>query len=151
MTDDFIEVNGEQIPKHEALALIKMFCNDAKQIAGVFHGMDRSPKFRANWPNEYLFAESEWRNFMEAARAMYADRLADPKTPPAEARKMHLAIVLHSMAEQGGENDTRLQLKPNTQQFVGDPYENKKIVNHFGKHSNSFLDLALGQSTARYH
>jgi hypothetical protein len=151
MTGDFIEVNGERIPKHEALALIKMLCNAAKQKAGEFHGMERSPKFRANWPNQNLYAESEWRNFMEAAREMYANRLADPLTPPADARKMHLAIVLHTMAEQAGENDNRLQLRPNTQQFVGDPFENKKIVNHFGKHSNTFLDLALGQSTARYH
>lgn len=144
-----IEVNGEQITKEEALSLIRMLCNDAKEIAGQFHGMNRSAKFRANWPDEYVFADAEWKNFMEAARTMYAARLADPHTSPADKRRMHLALVLQTMAEQGAEKDTRLQIAPNTQQFVGDPYENRKIVDSFGKQSNTFKELMLG--TSRYH
>src|SRR5882672_1170286 len=103
MTGDYLIVNGERIPKSEALSLIRMFYNDAKQIAGVFHGMNRSEKFRRNWPNEYLFAEANWKTFVEAARQLYAQRLGDPKTAPADARKMHLALVLQAMAEQGAE------------------------------------------------
>lgn len=144
-----IEINGEQISASEAASLVRMLCNDAKQIAGEFHGMNRSAKFRANWPNEYVFADAEWKNFVEAVRAMYAARLGDPKTPPADARRMHLAMVLQTMAEQGAEKDTRLQIAPNSQQFVGDPFENRKIANDFGKHSNTFKDLLLG--SARYH
>jgi len=37
-----IEINGEQISVKEAASLIKMLCNDAKQIAGEFHNMERS-------------------------------------------------------------------------------------------------------------
>jgi hypothetical protein len=153
MIGDMIEVNGERIPKSEALGLIRMLCNDAKQIAGEFHNMERSAKFRANWPSEYLFADTQWKNFIEAARAMYAERLGDPKTKPEDARKMHLAIVLYTMAEQGAEIDPRLQLAPNTQQFEGDPFENKKIANDFGKHSNTFKDLLMSTAGggARFH
>jgi hypothetical protein len=151
MTGDFLVVNGEQIPKSEALGLIRMLCNDAKQIAGEFHNMNRSEKFRRNWPSEYVFADSEWKNFVEAARAMYAERLGDAKTPPAEARKMHLAIVLYTMAEQGAEKSGGLQIMPDSQQFWGDPYENRKIVDQFGKQSNTFKELLLSGTTARYH
>lgn len=146
---DIIEINGEQLSKTEALSLVRMLCNDAKQIAGQFHGMNRSAKFRKNWPNEYVFADAEWKNFVATARAMYAARLGDPKTPPPEARKMHLALLLQTMAEQGAEKDTRLQIAPNTQQFVGDPYENRKIVDQFGPQSNTFKELLM--NSTRYH
>ncbi len=136
----------------QAIELIRMLCHDAKEIAGEFHNMNRSAKFRRNWPSEYLFADANWKNFLEAARAMYAERLGDPKTPPNEARKMHLALVLQTMAEQGAEQSPRLQIAPNTQQFVGDPYENRKIVDQFGKQSNTFADLLMSSTaTNAYH
>jgi hypothetical protein len=141
-----IDINGEQISTKEALDLIRMLCNDAKQVAGVFHGMNRSTKFRANWPNEYIFADANWKNFMEATRKMYAERLADPKTPPDDARKIHLALVLETMIGQDKEKDNRVQLAPNTQQFHGDPFENKKIVDKFGKQSNTFKEILMGTS-----
>lgn len=144
-----ITINGEQISASEAAGLVRMLCNDAKQIAGVFHGRNRSDKFRRNWPNEYVFADTNWKTFVEAARAMYAERLKDPKTPPADARKMHLALVLQTMAEQGAEKDPRLQLAPNTQQFEGDPFENRKIIEDFGKQSNTFKELLM--SSTRFH
>lgn len=149
MTADFIPVNGEQIPKAEALSLIKMLCDDAKRIAGEFHGMNRSKKFRANWPNEYVFADTQWKSFVEAARAIYAERLNDPKTKEYDKRRMHLAIVLWTMAEQGAEKDGRLQIPKSGQQFVGDPFENRKIVDDFGKQSNTLMDLLGG--AARFH
>lgn len=146
-----LEVNGEHIPVSEAIELIRMLCNDAKQVAGEFHNMDRSAKFRANWPDENVFAESEWKNFVEAVRSMYAERLGDPKTPPVEARRMHLAIVLYTIAEQNAEKAPHLQIKPNTQQFVGDPFENRKIVEKFGRQSMSFHELAMSSTARRYH
>lgn len=146
-----IEINGEQISASEAGSLVRMLCNDAKQIAGVFHGMNRSAKFRKNWPNEYVFADTNWKSFIAAARQMYAERLADPKTQPVDARRMHLAMVIQTMAEQGAEKDTRLQLAPNTQQFDGDPFENRKIVDKFGAQSNTFKELLMSSSAQRFH
>lgn len=145
-----IIINGEQITASEAASLVRMLCNDAKQIAGTFHGMNRSAKFRRNWPNEYVFADTQWKNYVASVRAMYAERLGDPKTPPADARKMHLAMVLQTMAEQGAEKDTRLQLARNSQQFVGDKFENNKIVDKFGKQSNTFKELLLSSSSRRF-
>jgi hypothetical protein len=145
----FLEVNGERIEKSEALDLIRMLCEDAKEIAGEFYGMNRSAKFRANWPSEYVFADCQWKNFVEAARAMYAARLGDPLTSPYDARRMHLAIVLHTMAEQGAQKHEGLQIAPNTQQFEGDKFENKKIADSFGKQSDTFKDLLLGST--RFH
>ncbi len=144
-----IEINGEQISATEAASLVRMLCHDAEEMAGQFHNMNRSAKFRANWPDEYLFAKAEWKNFVEAVRLMYAKRLGDPTTSPAEARRMHLAMVLQTMAEQGAEKDPRIQLSPGTQQFEGDRFENKKIIEQFGKQSATFKDLLLG--SARYH
>ena len=146
MTD--IYINSELVPKEEALACVRMLCDDAKQIAGVFHGMNRSAKFRKNWPNEYVFADCNWKSFMEAARTMYAQKMGDPKVKDYDKRRMYIALVLQTMAEQGAEKDGRLQLAPNTQQFDGDPFENKKIVNDYGKQSNTFKDLLMG--SARY-
>jgi len=148
-----IEINGESVPASEASALIRMLCNDAKKFAGEFHNQNRSVKFRANWPNEYLFADANWKTFIEAVRAMYAERLGDPKTPPTDARKMHLAIVLWTKMEGMVAPDPRLQLKPNTQQFVGDKFENHKIVDAFGKQSNTFMELLMSSAAAteRFH
>jgi hypothetical protein len=106
--------------------------------------MERSPKFRANWPNEYLFAESEWKNFVVAVREIYLERLRDPKTLPSEAKKMFQAIYLERLASKDAEQDMRLQIKPHTQQFEGDKHENRKIADKFGKQSNTFAELALG-------
>lgn len=148
----FIEINGEQLTTTEAAGLIKMLCHDAEQIAGEFHGMNRSVKFRVNWPDEDLFVKANWKSFVSAARAMYAQRLGDPKTPAAEARKMHLALVLqHKMAE-GEEKDNRLQIAPGTQQFEGDPVENRKIKDQFGVKPNFRAQLRAGAAKlARLH
>ena len=112
--------------------------------------MNLSAKFRVNWPDEYKFADSEWRNFVEAVHAMYAARLGDPKTSPSDARKMHLALVLWAMVGKVSPNlDNRLQLLPDTLQFEGDAYENKKIAETFGKGPN--LRAHLLNSTATRH
>lgn len=145
----YIDINGEKITTKEAATLIRMICNDAKQIAGVFHGMNRSDKFRVNWPDEYKFADANWKTFVEAARAMYAERLADPKTPKEDARKMHLALVLEAMVAKGSQNDTRLQLAPDSQQFVGDKAENRRILEEFGRVPN--IRAALMNSVATRH
>jgi hypothetical protein len=147
---DFLEVNGERIEKQEALDLIRMLMDDAKNIAGEFHGMNRSKKFRRNWPNEYAYAECEWRNFMEAARAMYAERLGDPFTSEYDKRRMFLAIALWNQVEnQAPEKYGGMQVMPDSQAFEGDKYENRKTVENFGAQSDTFKDLLMGST--KYH
>jgi hypothetical protein len=149
---EFIQVAGELIPKKEAADLVRMLYNDAKQIAGEFHGMNRSEKFRVNWPNEYDFAEANWKTFVASARQLYAERLADAKTPPADARKIHLSLVLQAMMAQGEEGDTRLQVAPGTQAFDGDRRENVKTLEKFGATPNFRAALRNGAAKfARMH
>ena len=142
-----IEINGEQISTKEAAELVRMLCEDAKQFAGEFYGMERSEKFRANWPSEYDFADANWKTFVEPTRMLYAARLGDPKTPHTEARKMHLALVLQAMMAEGQEKDNRLQISPDSQQFIGDRKENKRTIEKFGTRQN--LRAGLMNSAAR--
>lgn len=152
MISDYLVVNGEKIPKSKVMELIKMLCNDAKQLAGQFHGMNRSDKFRANWPDEYAFAECNWRNFIEAARSYYAELLGRPmsEVPKYDKDRMFLAIALwDQVAKAAPEDYPGIQLSPGTQQFEGDKYENRKILENWGKRSMTFKELLMGSS--RYH
>jgi len=139
-----IELNGEQISVSEAAKLIQMLYNDAAQVAGEFHGMNRSEKFRINWPDEDLFVKANWKTFVQATREMYTAQLADKKVPEAKKQQIFKALVLERKIAQGQESDTRLQLKPNTQQFVGDKRENALILDKFGKKPNFRAALANG-------
>jgi hypothetical protein len=143
---DYMEVNGEPIPKQQAMELIRMLCNDAKQLAGDFHGQNRSEKFRANWPSEYAYAECNWRGFVDAIRAGYAALLGEERVPEHDKRRMFLAIALWDQVAKQSPNFEGLRLAPNTQQFVGDPYENRKIKEDYGKHSNTFKELLMPRS-----
>jgi hypothetical protein len=138
------DINGEWVTESEANSLIRMMYEDAKRTAGEFHNMERSEKFRANYPNEYLFAETQWKNFVVAVREMYLERIRDKKTLESEKKKMFQALYVERLASLDSEQDTRLQIKPHTQQFEGDKHENKKIADKFGKQSNTFAELALG-------
>lgn len=145
-------VAGERLTTKEAADLVKMLCHDAEQIAGEFHGQNRSEKFRANWPDEDVFVKANWKTFVAAARMMYAERLGDKTTPPEDARKMHLALVLQHMMAEGQEKDNRLQILPDSQQFVGDKAENRKILDTYGKRPNFRAQLAAGAAKiARMH
>jgi hypothetical protein len=149
-----IQVGGEIISARAAMAIVGMIEHDAKEFAGEFHGQNRSAKFRANWINEYDFVDANWKTFVGAVRAMYAERLSDPKTPPEDARKMHLALLVErayseGMRQQGAEADSRLQIGPDTQQFVGDTYENRRIVEKYGTGKNLRAGFLNGVSRAR--
>lgn len=140
------DINGEFVSKKDAGELIRMLYKLAYRMAGEMHGMDRSEKFRKNWPNEYVYAESEWKTYIGAARKMFLELISKETTPEYEKKRMFHALLLERMAAEGQEADNRLQLAPNTQQFVGDKYENKKIAEKFGTDSNSFAKLALGST-----
>lgn len=146
-----IEVAGELLTTKQCGDLMRMLCHDAEQIAGVFHGENRSDKFRANWPDEDLFVKANWKTFVAAARSMYAERLADPHTPEADKKKIHQCLVLQAMLAQGEEGDNRLQLRPNTQQFLGDRAENRKIMDTYGKTRNVRAALLNGMASIPTH
>lgn len=136
MTEPAININGQMISVPEAYNLVCALYAVARQLAGEFHEKDRSEKFRRNWPNEYKFSEANWKTYVQAARSKFVELLADPKCSESLKRKMFLALVIERKVAQGQEQDLRLQLFPNTQQFEGDPYENKKIAETFGNRPN---------------
>jgi hypothetical protein len=144
-----IDINGEMLSEHETEQLIKMLLNDAKRMAGEFHNMNRSEKFRANWPDEYKFADLEWRNFVDATIKLYAELLGKTETSEYLKGRMHKAIVLWAHISGEMPKDNRIQLQPGTLQFEGDPYENKKILETYGKGQN--LRAALLNSAATRH
>lgn len=144
---DKIDINGELITTQEAMALLRMLYEDAKRMAGKFHGMNRSAKFRVNWPNEYDFAKSEWRNFVEPTRLMYTEKLADPLTSEYDKARIFKVLILQARMAQNTETDNRLQIAPGTQQFEGDKKENKNIMDKFGARPN--FRAWLKSSTAR--
>ncbi|HLH92078.1 MAG TPA: hypothetical protein VKX28_26900 [Xanthobacteraceae bacterium] len=125
-------VDGELLQDDEVRKLMALVENDAKKVAGEFHGMKRSAKFRAMWPNEYVFAEQNWKNFVVAVRMMYAERLADQKTRPEEAETMFRALCVQAMMGAGPNAPAPIQSLPNTENFVGDKTENKVIDESFG-------------------
>lgn len=149
MTKKFIDLGLVQVTPKEAADCVKMLIHDAKQIAGEFHGQNRSDKFRANWPDEYKFASANWKSFVEPMIRQYAELLGRPDVSEANKHRIYVARLMWDKLAQGKERDNRLQIAPNTQQFVGDPFENRKIANQFGKQRN--LRAALMNATATRH
>ena len=148
MNTSGFDINGEFVSTKEAGELIRSLYKVAEQIAGEMHGKNRSKKFRKNWPNEYLYAASEWKTYVVDARRYALWRINDhdrsEKTPEHEKQQWFKALYLERLASVGQEVDNRLQLMRGTQQFEGDKFENRRIVEDFGDQSNTFAELALG-------
>lgn len=145
-----IDLGLLQVTPEEAADCVKMLMNDAKQMAGVYHGKTRSEKFRNNWPDEYKFAASNWKSFVQAIIEGYASALGKPHVSEVDKRRIYIARLMWARLEQDAKQaDNRLQMRPNTQQFVGDPIENRKIKQQFGTHRN--FRAALKSITATRH
>ena len=145
-----IEINGELVSLYEARSLLRMLVEDARRIAGQFHNMNRSAKFRINWPDEDQFAGSEWRNFIDATHTLYADLLGKKDVSDYDKKRLLQAIVLWRMVGDMKESTATLQIMPDSQQFHGDKTENRKTAEKFGDTPN--LRAWLRRSTAPlYH
>lgn len=136
MTDRVIDLGLVQVSPHEAGDCVKMLISDAKELAGVYHGQNRSEKFRTNWPDERKFVSANWKTFVQAAIEGYAGLLGKANVMEKDKRRMYIARLMWERLGEGKEPDNRMQMKPGTQQFVGDPYENRKIKQQFGTHKN---------------
>lgn len=133
-----IDLGALSVTSKEAADCMKMMLHDAKELAGVYHGQNRSAKFRAGWPDERKFASSNWRSFIQAVIEGYAALLGKPNVAEDDKRRMYIARLVWERVSKDGskEPDNRMQLRPNTQQFVGDPFENRKIADQFGVHAH---------------
>jgi hypothetical protein len=133
-----IDLGLVQVTPREARECMRMMLHDARELAGQFHGENRSEKFRANWPDEYKFARANWKSFIQAVIRAYATLMGQPGVPDVDKHRMYVARLLweHVSKDKAAEADNRLQLFPGTQQFVGDPFENRKINQQFGLAKN---------------
>lgn len=136
-TEKFIDLGLLQVTPKEAADCVKMLINDAKELAGVYHGKNRSAKFRAGWPDERRFASSNWQTFVQAVIEGYANLLGAPKVSEDDKRRIYIARLMWERMAVGKERDNRLQLRPNSLQFAGDPIENRRIARDFGTHAHS--------------
>jgi hypothetical protein len=144
-----IDLGLVQVTPKEAADCVKMLIHDAKEFAGQFHGQNRSEKFRTNWPDEYKFASANWKTFMEHTIKMYAELLGRDDVSEVDKHRMYVARLVWEKMAEDKEPDNRLQLAPNTLQFVGDKIENRRIKEQFGVHGN--LRAALMNSAATRH
>jgi hypothetical protein len=137
MTERFIDLGLIQVTPKEAADCVKMMLHDAKEVAGVYHGQNRSAKFRAGWPDERKFASSNWRSFVQAVIEGYAGLLGKKNVAESDKRRMYIARLMWERLSKDKEPDNRLQMRPNTQQFIGDAFENRKIKEQFGVHAHA--------------
>ncbi len=133
----YVLVNGKEISVRDARKRVKLIYDLARNIAGEFHDMERSEKFRANWPSQDEFVKHEWRTFVQAARLMITTNILGKQEVSTKDKDEYFeALIIERDISQGQETDARLQLMPNTQQFVGDRHENIKIKEKFGNSTN---------------
>lgn len=136
-----LSVGGEIISVSDAIKLVDSLYAHAYELAGRFYENNRSEKFRINWPNAYDYAEANKRTFVQQARADFTQILGNEKTPPDQQRRIYLALLVErafsaGLEKLGHETDTRLQIKTDSEQFVGDKRENASIVETYGKQPN---------------
>jgi hypothetical protein len=141
---------GEIVGDKEIAKALDAFEHDCKEFAGQFYDMERSEKFRLDWPDQDRFVESEWRAFVNATRFVYTEALGSPSCPEDKKRAIFIALIRLAQVEQenarrGVEHNTRLQMMPGTQAFEGDRRENRKLVEQFGKRPT--LRAALRNAT----
>lgn len=138
MAETLINLGAVQVTKKEGGDCVRMMISDAKQLAGIYHGKTRSEKFRNNWPDEYKFASANWKTFIQAVIEGYAGLLGQARVSEDDKRRMYIARLMWERLskDEGKEPDNRMQMRPGTQQFVGDPFENRKIKDQFGVHRN---------------
>jgi hypothetical protein len=136
MPKGMVDLGIVQVTPGEAADCVKMLINDAKELAGQFHGMDRSEKFRTNWPDEYKFATNNWKSFVQEVLTAYAMLMGGKNVDEVDKHRMYVARLMWEKMTEGKEKNTGLQIAKGSQQFVGDPYENRKIKRDFGSHGN---------------
>ncbi len=128
--------HDEELSAAEVAKRIRIIYDKARDLAGEFYDNDRSDKFRANWPSQDEYAKCNWKSYVEEARSQLVARLADPHYPITEKNKIWSAIVLERKINETKPMDPGIQIRKDSQQFVGDKRENKKITEKFGNSTN---------------
>jgi hypothetical protein len=153
-------VDGQRLSNREVRKLLNMVRKDAEEYAGQFYDQCRSLKFRRAWTEvglragrdpQLCFVEANAKHFVEHVRILYTEMLTSPKVAEEDKYRIHQALIVQ--ATLGAQSqDIPIQLAPNTQQFVGEKYENNKIAEQFGERpSPSLINRLLSSTSATKH
>jgi len=161
-------VDGERLTKSEVRKLIKFFDHECKEMAGQFFEQcrtgkfgdaGRSEKFRAFWseigfrcgaePVE-CYVASHYQNFAEDVRRELAGLLARPDIAEKDKQIIHKALCVQEILAIDSQH-APVQIKKDSQQFVGDSFEVKQIAATYGNRPEPSLIAKLLSSTATRH
>lgn len=92
----------------------------AEQLAGDFYEHERSPTFRATWPNQDKFVQAKWIHHVDQAVKQLAGMLGHPAVPEQAKHEIAAALIeFNASATRPGARDV-IQLTPNTEAYEGD-------------------------------
>lgn len=126
----------------------KAIVHEAKEFAGVFYDQDRSALFRTMWPNQDEYVRTKWPHFVAAVRQVWSGMLGQPEVPDNFKEYIFKALISDANADSSMSALDVVQLAPGTQQFHGDPYENRQTASNIGNGGSTHRHLMM--SGAKY-
>lgn len=74
---------------------VQMIQHLCREMAGEFYEGERSPRFRAIWPDARTFIARTWPQYIEIARTILVDMLrrSDAEVPPHQKEAIYEAII----------------------------------------------------------
>lgn len=152
-------VDGQNLSDSAVRRLLDMVRKDAQEYAGQFYDQCRSRKFRLAWTEvglragrdpQLCFVDAQWGHFVEHVRSLYAEMLTSPRISEEDKYRIHQALIVQAVLGSNSQN-APVQMAPNTQQFVGEKYENNVIAKAFGEYAEPSLIKKLMSTTATLH
>ena len=128
-------VDGQILTNREVRKLLEMFHKHCQEYAGQFYDQCRSVKFRKAWTEvglregrdaQLCFVDAQWSHFVEHVRTVYVGMLTNEKIKEEDKYRIHQALIVQATLGATSQH-VPVQIAPNTQQFVGDKFENKQI------------------------
>lgn len=114
--------------------------HEAKEFAGCFYEKKRSGLFRDMWPSQDEYVKHKWPHFVEAVREVWSAMLGRNDVPESHKQYIYEALIADAKESNSPNASTVIQIAPGTQQFEGDPFENRQTAKN----------IANGSSTHEY-
>lgn len=117
--------------------------HEAKEFAGVFYDQDRSALFRSMWPSQDEYVKFKWPHFVVAVRDVWATMLGRDDVPEAHKKYIYEALIGDAAGARSHQASDVVQLAPNTQQFEGDPFENRETAKNIANGGSTHKHLMI--------
>lgn len=115
--------------------------HEAKEFAGVFYDQDRSALFRSIWPTQDEYVRHKWPHFVAGVREAWSAMLGKPEIPQNVKDYVYDALIADASERNSHSALDVVQLAPGTQQFAGDPFENRETAKNIGNGSDTHATL----------